>query len=264
MKDTTTALADAKGFDNFITTQFATVEVGDQIYYIANKSKASKTIELLKSDDSSVRDAFITKMGAVMVDMGGKKYPAIATRDAILGNYKTVENKDSLKNAVAFDAKQYDKVLKNLKDVQAPAADVASGLANRFIQTVQSNPEQAKADLKKAIVGNDPRENTALENLLRADFTNPLIDWTNPKIADKLKSVITDILNKKSSAFVMNDTGIAFDGVSLVPGSLVRGKIEGKNPSEGFYEVKSSSVAEFAKEDTTGNIAKVLNAANDK
>ena len=222
IKDTSTALKDAKEADAFIGANFAPVEIGNQTYYIANKAKSARFTELLKTDESSLRDVFVRKMGTVNVQIDGKTYPAISTRDAVLGQYKNNEKKESLKNAVAFDEKQYDKVLKELRDIQASPTEVAKSLSEKFIKTVQSNPEQAKTDLRKAIVGNDPRDNETLSNLLKADFANPLIDWTNPKINDKITTTITTILNNKPSAFVMNQYGIAFDGVSLVPGAMVR------------------------------------------
>lgn len=112
MKDTTSTLQDVRVFDTFIKDNFATVTVGDQTYYIANKAKSAEAVKIISSDSGPVRDAFVTKMGAVKVKVGDKEYPAIATRDAMLGNYKTVEKKLSLNDAVAFDEKQHDKVVK--------------------------------------------------------------------------------------------------------------------------------------------------------
>ncbi len=265
-KDTSKALEDAKDADTFILANFATVEIGNQTYYIANKAKSEKLVALLKTDDSALRDIFVRKMSAVKITMDGQTYPAISTRDAVLGRYKENGNKESLKNAVAFDEKQYDKVLKEFKDIQATPAEVAKTLTQKFIKNVQSNPEQAKWDLRKAIAGDDPRTNTSLDTLLKADFTNPLIDWTNPKISDKITTTIVDILNKKEPAFVMNQYGVAFDGVSLVPGAMVRGKIEWKDTNDGFYETKSSSIDTFLVgiSDPDNQLKTVLTSAGDK
>ena len=203
-------------------------------------------------------------MAAVEIIMNGKAYPTISTRDAVLGRYKENEKKTSLKNAVGFDEKQYDKVFKELKDIQATPAEVAKTLTQKFIKTAQSDPEQAKSDLRKAIAGNDPRTNTSLDTLLKADFANPLIDWTNAKISDKITTTIVGILNKKEPAFVMNQYGIAFDGVSLVQGAMVRGKIEGKDTNDGFYETKSSTIDTFLVGilDPDNKLKTVLSAAN--
>jgi hypothetical protein len=263
IKDTSTALKDAKEADAFIANNFAPVEIGNQTYYIANRARSARLTELL-STDSALRDTFVRKMGAVDVTMAGKTYPAISTRDAVLGQYKKNEKKDSLKNAVAFDEKQYDKVMKELKDIQANPADVAKNLSQKFIKTVQSNPEQAKSDLRMAVMGNDKRDNEALNNLLKADFANPLIDWTNPKITDKITTTVTAILNNKSPAFVMDKYGVAFDGVSLVPGAIVKGKIEWKDASEGLYETKSNTIDAFLVgfPDPENKLKAVLTGAN--
>jgi hypothetical protein len=203
-------------------------------------------------------------MGAVDVAIEGKTYSAVSTRDQVLAKYKTNEKKDSLKNAVAFDEKQYDKVMKEMKDIQASPVEVAKTLTSKFIKTVQSDPEKAKTDLRRAIMGTDTRDNETLNTLLKADFANPLIDWTNPKLTDKITTTVTAILNNKSPAFVMNQYGVAFDGVSLVPGAMVKGKIEGKDTNEGFYETKSSTIDAFLVgiADPDNKLKSVLSAAN--
>jgi hypothetical protein len=260
------ALKDAKEFDTFILANFGTVEIDKQIYYIANKDKSMNVVKLLKDDDSSVRTAFIQKMGSTQVSVGDKDYPAIATRDGLLGAYKINNKEKNLSSTVAFDEKQNEKVITGLKNIETSPANAAEILTKRFITTVQGNPEQTKTELRKAIQGNDPRENKDLENLLKTDFSNQLIDWNNSIITSKLTAAISKILNNKSPAFVINDTSIAFDGVSMVPGAMVRGKMEGKNSSEGFYEVKTSTVDAFVADipDADSSMKKILIAADGK
>lgn len=80
---------------------------------------------------------------------------------------------------------------------------------------------------------------------MRQDFAQIVRYGDRDKIRNGISTDIAEILGKKSPAFVMNDKGIAFDGVSMVPGAMVRGTIEGKDATEGFYEVKTSTIDAF-------------------
>ena len=86
---------------------------------------SESVVKLLGDDKSSIRDVFIRKMGAIEVTVAGKKYPAIATRDAILGKYKEVQDTTGLKSAVAFDGDQYSKVLKQMESMAVSSESVA-------------------------------------------------------------------------------------------------------------------------------------------
>lgn len=79
----------------------------------------------MKKDSSPIRDVFLQKMSGVQIQVRGKGYPAITTRDTILSTYKKAENKSSLSNAVAFDAKQYDKIRTTLAAVESTSESTA-------------------------------------------------------------------------------------------------------------------------------------------
>ena len=73
MQDTNISLMEAKAFDSFIAQNFTQIEISGgfskdtQVYYIANGAKNIQVAELLKKDDSPIRDVFIQRMMSVKV-----------------------------------------------------------------------------------------------------------------------------------------------------------------------------------------------------